>query len=58
MKCTKCEHEMEGGYSVRLHFAGTIRIEKMEIKENSMQPAVYVCPNCGKVEIYAAPVFE
>ncbi len=47
MKCTKCEHEMEGGYSFRLHFAGTIRIEKMEIKENSMQPAV------GPVKIYA-----
>ena len=55
MKCTKCEHEMEGGYSFRLHFAGTIRIEKMEMKENSMQPAVYVCPNCGKVEIYVDP---
>ena len=55
MKCTKCGHEMEGGYSFRLHLAGTIRIEKMESKKDSMQPAVYVCPNCGKVEIYVDP---
>ena len=55
MKCTKCEHEMEGGYSFRLHLAGTIRIEKMEIKENSMKTAVYVFTNCGKVEIYVDP---
>ena len=33
----------------------TVKIEKMEIKKNSMQPEVCVCPNCGKVEIYVDP---
>ena len=55
MKCVKCGHEMEGGYSLRLALAGTVKIEKMEIKKNSMQPEVCVCPNCGKVEIYVDP---
>lgn len=55
MRCVKCEHDMEGGYSLRLHFAGTIRIEKMEIKKDSMQPKVYICPNCGNVEICVEP---
>ena len=50
MKCVKCGHEMEGGFSFRLALAGTVKIEKMEIKKNSMQPEVCVCPNCGKVE--------
>lgn len=55
MKCVKYGHEMGGGYSFRLALAGPVKIEKMEIKKNSMQPEVCVCPNCGKVEIYVDP---
>lgn len=55
MKCVKCGYEMDDGYSFRLALAGTVKIEKMEIKKKSMQPEVYICPNCGKVEIYVDP---
>ena len=55
MMCEKCGQEMEGGYSFRLALAGTIKIEKMEIKEDSMQPMVYICPKCGGVELCIEP---
>lgn len=50
MKCTNCGTEMETGYSLKSNSYGTVRIEKMHIKGTMQQ--VYVCPSCGKIEIY------
>lgn len=50
MKCANCGTEMETGYSLKSNTYGTVRIEKMQIKDR--MPQASVCPNCGKVEIY------
>lgn len=50
MTCTNCATEMEAGYSLKSNTYGIIRIAKMQIKDG--MPQVFVCSNCGKVELY------
>lgn len=51
MKCSICGTDMKGGYSLVLGYSGTIRIQALPVEENIPSPDVYICPNCGKVEL-------
>lgn len=49
MKCTECGNKMNSGYCLKANTYGTISIERGKVKEG--MPQVWVCPECGKVEI-------
>ena len=53
MKCSDCNIEMEGKYVLQLGFGGNIKIVKIDtFGVNEACPEVFVCPTCGKVELY------
>lgn len=51
MKCSNCSTEMMDGFAFALRNGVTIRPGYDE-EETRPTPEVFICPNCGKVELY------